>query len=941
MTDIITRGSSAPNVGSPEGPPPGFPPVPQVRERRSWPLPLAAPELAATALLLFAVRHFDGASLVRSVMFGGTAMVVRRVAASAWVSRDLSGPGLTVARRRARHAAVVVGLGFLAGAAVLAAAGAATPDVLGVALLGLASVPAILAALEHQAGRTCARRGRLVGGGAVGGAALISAGIAVVSFAPDGGAAVAVVAPLVALALGDIVGLLVAWHRPHSGPCHPIDRQPSSSPLPARPRPVAAAVATTAVIGAMHLLVLAGGLDWLNQSGGGANSGDLTLLAGLAVLGLLPFLAAGVVPALVIPGLTAGRRDAVVPALLLGAILSSGAILLVMAAPNRLLRLGDPRLGPLVAYFAVAMALLGLAQLLIHHRVAGGGAGTALFLSALAVGLQVALAAAGTGPAVEVAVDAALGGAAVLLVGLVVATAAAAAPFAFAIPAQEAAGGPRLVGPVLVGLTAAGLAVRLASFRPLWLNEAAAARLVDGSFSSMFSGGLSGDAHPPLHLVLAWMSQRAFGDSVLALRLPSLLAGTLLVPLLYLAGKQMYGRRTAVVAAAFGALAPPLVWFSTEAGVSAISGLLAVASVLGAHRAVRRGRVSDWVLLGLTEAALLWSHQLAFVHLAVLNVAVAVAVVRRCRQGCPRLALAGGVAIALAVVAAAAIPLVMARSGIGPPRMLPPLEYATRAAPSSGSSVFPILGTGVSALLGFHPTNVTSRLLALWPLGILAALLVLGRARSPRTAVLVSLAIAPFAALFAAQLLGVPRVPAFALGWAATAVPMLALLTGRAMSVLGGRWQRSRLLAVGLGVLLLGALADQALRVEPSRRFAVGPVVESVADKAGRGDLIAYEPAALGDLVRYRAKRVDTRPVAALAGPTAASTIAAHERIHVVAAFALGAGDKSVDRTVALVKQLSATRPLLEERGSEGAETKVWVFGPERAGTPPTEQEAP
>lgn len=937
MPEILTRGPSAQVARSPEDPPPGMPLVPQVRERRSWPLPLAAPELAATALLLFAVRHFEGASLVRLVTFAGTAMVIRRLAASAWVSRDLSGPGLLLARRRARNVAVVVALGFLAGSAVLAAAGASSLDVLGVALIGLVSVPAVLAALEHQAGRTCARRGRLAGVGAAGGAALLATGTAAVVFASgDGSEAAGLGGPLIAIAVGDLVGLLVAWHRPHAGPCHPIDRQPSSSPLPARPRPVAVAVATTAIVGAMHLLVLAGGLDWLSSSGGATSimssraSDDLTLLAGLAVLGLLPLLAAGVVPALVIPGLTAGRRDAVVPALLLGGTLSSGAILLIMAAPNLLLRLGDPRLGPLAAYFAVAMAVLGLAQLLIHHRVADGGARTALVLCLIALGVQLALAAAGTGPAVEVAVDAALGGAAVLLVGLLVATAAS-SPFAFAIPAHEAGGGPRLVGPTLVGLTAAGLALRLASFRTLWLNEAATARLVDGSFASMFSGGLSGDAHPPLHLVLAWMSQRAFGDSVLALRLPSLLAGTLLIPLLYLAGKQMYGRRTALVAAAVGALAPPLVWFSTEAGVTALSALLAVASVLGAHRAVRRGRLSDWVLLGLAEAALLWSHQLAFVHLAVLNVAVAMAVWRRCRQGCPKLPIAGGVAVAIAVVAAAAIPLLVARSGTGPPRMLPPLEYATSAAPSSGSSVFPILGTGVSALLGFHPTDVTSRLLALWPLGILAALLVLGRARSPRTAVLVSLAIAPFAALFAAQLLGVPRVPAFALGWAATAVPMLALLTGRAMSVLGRHWPRSRLLAVGLGVLLLGALADQVLRVEPSGRFAVGPIVERVASEAGRGDLIAYEPAALGDLVRYRAKGVATRPVAALDDAEAESTIAAHERIHVVAAFALGGGDDRVDRTVALVKRLSATRPLLDERGAEGAETKLWVFGPERA----------
>lgn len=901
--------------------------MPPVRERRSWPLPLAAPDLAATALLFLTVRELEGSPLVRAVALTGTAMVVRRIAASAWVSRDLSRPGLTLARRRAGRAAVALALGFLAVSAVLAAAGAAAADVVGVAILAVAGVPAVVAALEYQAGRACARRTRLAGAGAGAVSAMVGTGIAVAALAPAG-TVVASLAPLIALAVGDAVGLLVAWHRPHPGPCHPVDRGPSSTPLAARPRPVAAAGVTAALVGAMHLLVLAGGMGMLNARGVTDTSADLTLLAALAVIGLLPLLAAGVVPALVVPGLTAGRRDALVPALLLGATLSSASILLVLAAPNRLVALGDPRLSPLASYFAVAMAMLGLGQLLIHYRVAAGGARTALVLTLLATGVQVALAVSGTGPAVEVAVDAALGGAAVLIVGLIVATAAS-SPFAFALHEEEAGDGPRLLGPALVGLTAVGLVVRLASFRPFWLNEAATARMADGSFSSMLSGGLSGDAHPPLYLVLAWVTRQALGDSVFALRLPSLVAGTLLIPLLYVAGKQLYGRRTGLVAAAVGALAPPLVWFSTEAGVSALAALLGVASLITAHRAVRRARLSDWVLLGLAEAALLWSHQLAFVHLAVLNVAVAVAIWRRRPHGRPALPRAAGLATALALATAAAAPLLIARSGLGPPRMLPPLEFATRAAPSAGTSVFPILGSGLSALLGFHPADVTSRLLALWPLGILAALLVLGRARSPRSATLLALAVAPFAAMFGAQLLGVPRLPAFALGWAATALPMVALLLARAVSVLGGRWAQARLVAIALGALLLVSLADQTFRVQPSRRFAVSPVVSDVARQAGLRDLIAYEPVALGDLVRYRADGTDVRAVTTLDDDDAASVLAAHEKVHVVAAFALASGEESVDRTVALVKKLSATRPLLEERGAEGAETKVWVFGPE------------
>ncbi|HUR18117.1 MAG TPA: glycosyltransferase family 39 protein [Acidimicrobiales bacterium] len=869
-------------------------------------------------LLLFAVHRLEGAELVRAVALVGVMLIVRRASASAWMSRNLGGTGLHPARRQARRAALVTALALLAGAGVISLGrGDALVLAAGVAALAMATVPGVLAALEYQAARACARRAPLVGTGAAAAGALLVSGFALLLALP----AFAVLAPVIALALGDAAGLFVAWHRPHPGPCHALERQPSSTPLEARPRPVAGGVATVALVGVMQLLVLTGGLHW--PSG----TANLDLLASLAVLGLLPLIAAGTVPALVIPGLTAGRREAVVPGLLLGATLAGASILVVTAVPNRLVGLGDPRLAPLAPYFAVAMAMLGLSQLLIHHRVASGGTRTVLILTLLATGLHLALASTGTGPLAEVAVDAALGASAVLLVSLVVATAAA-APFAFTLPAEGSDVRLRLVGPTLIALTAAAVFVRLVSLRPVWLSEAATARLTEGSFSSMFSGGLNGDAHPPLYLALAWVSRRAFGDSALALRLPSLVAGTLLVPLLYVMGKQLYDRRTGLLAAMVAAFAPPLVWFSTQAGATAVAAVLAVASLLAAHRALRRGRLSDWALLGLSEGALMWAHQLAVVHLVVLNVVVAVVFLRRPRSSHGRLPAQAGWAAAMGVLVVIAAPLLVARSGLGPPRMLPPLEFATRAAPGAGTSVFPVLGTAMSALLGFHPADVNSRLLAMWPLGILAALLVLGRARSPRGAALLTLAGAPFAAMFAAQVLGFPRSPAFALGWAATALPMLALLAGRAVSVLGGPWPRARMLGVGVAALLLVCLADQAVRVRPRERFAVGPVIERVGHEAGAGDLVAYEPAALRDLVRYEAGAADARSVAAVDEERAALT--RHERVYVVAAFALGSGDAGVKRTVTLVKELSATRPLVQERGATDGQTKVWVFGPER-----------
>ena len=46
---------------------------------------------------------------------------------------------------------------------------------------------------------------------------------------------------------------------------------------------------------------------------------------------------------------------------------------------------------------------------------------------------------------------------------------------------------------------------------------------------------------------------KAFGDGELAVRIPSIIAGTLAIPALYLLGRELYDRRTGLVAAAFGA----------------------------------------------------------------------------------------------------------------------------------------------------------------------------------------------------------------------------------------------------------------------------------------------------------------------------------------------------------------------------------------------------
>ena len=94
----------------------------------------------------------------------------------------------------------------------------------------------------------------------------------------------------------------------------------------------------------------------------------------------------------------------------------------------------------------------------------------------------------------------------------------------------------------------------------------------------------------------------------LAMRAPSILAGTAMVPVLYLLGRELYDTRAATFAAALAAFAPFLVWYSQEARMYALFMLFAALAMLGQLRALRRGRARDWLLWGVARSLLLWTQ---------------------------------------------------------------------------------------------------------------------------------------------------------------------------------------------------------------------------------------------------------------------------------------------------------------------------------------------
>ncbi len=125
-----------------------------------------------------------------------------------------------------------------------------------------------------------------------------------------------------------------------------------------------------------------------------------------------------------------------------------------------------------------------------------------------------------------------------------------------------------------------------------------------------------GENTPPLYFVFAWASAK-LGDPTVLIRLPSLLLGTALVPLVYLLGQRMVGRVTGLVAAALTAASPQAVYFSTEARPYATLMFLIALSTLMLLVAIEKRRPIWWIIFSLASIAALYTHYTALPVLLV------------------------------------------------------------------------------------------------------------------------------------------------------------------------------------------------------------------------------------------------------------------------------------------------------------------------------------
>ena len=410
----------------------------------------------------------------------------------------------------------------------------------------------------------------------------------------------------------------------------------------------------------------------------------------------------------------------------------------------------------------------------------------------------------------------------------------------------------------VLGLMVLGAVLRLAITRGLWLDEAISVEQAQLAPDALIQDLADGDRHPPLHHLVLWATVRLLGDGDLAVRIPSIVAGVLLIPAMYALGAELHDRRTGFVAALLGAIAPLLVWYSQEARGYVFVALFGTLVVLAAARALRRGAWRDWLLLAAASALAVWTHWFAVLLLAatyaLLAGAIGARVVKRRPQARRML---GRFAVSSLLLAVQLVPLGLLAAaqiratGTGG-------GFAGADATGEGVTFYTVVSNASWALLGFHAERVTDLLPAVWPLLMLATVLGLGRGLGRRTAFLLWCTLAPLVAL---GVLAATNPSLFEIRYAIAAVPLIFVLLAR-LAVGTPRTGTGRIVLTGTIVLVLGvALADQQLNPANERRYDNREALARAEAVLGPRDVLLYAPGELRSVIDHYAPDVRARPL--------------------------------------------------------------------------------
>jgi len=257
-----------------------------------------------------------------------------------------------------------------------------------------------------------------------------------------------------------------------------------------------------------------------------------------------------------------------------------------------------------------------------------------------------------------------------------------------------------------------------------WNDEGNSARIAERTLDLILEGA-AGDIHPPGYYLLLHYWRGLFGQSEFALRSLSAFCGVLTVAFTYVLGRRLLGTATGLGGAFLAALSPLAVYYSQEARMYALLGLLSAASTYLAIRnpqlvlspvevsAIRNPQFAAYILI---TAASLYTHYAFPFVLLVHNTIFGLGWLAVARQSAHRwrwLALWAGIQAAVIVLYLPWLPIALGSvagwSAAGRAYELGPALLDVLRVLSVGitlpveEAIAPLVGAGLLLLAGLWP----------------------------------------------------------------------------------------------------------------------------------------------------------------------------------------------------------------------------------------------
>jgi mannosyltransferase len=418
---------------------------------------------------------------------------------------------------------------------------------------------------------------------------------------------------------------------------------------------------------------------------------------------------------------------------------------------------------------------------------------------------------------------------------------------------------PRLWRPLLISLILLAFALRihqLDSFS-FWQDEGLTTLRSGYSVGEILSNritiqeGITKDTHPPAYYLLAHFGQGLLGTSDFSYRFISVLAGVLLVPLLFQLGRRMNGPAVGMLAALVAAVNPLQVWYAQEARMYTLLVLLGAAATYVLWRALTLPRLSSTSLIArmamyfLLAGLAFYTHYTAIFLLAIQSLFWVWLLWRR---GLRMLII--GAAVAGLLVALPMIPATI-------PRLFTGAETAYNYVPPWIMLQDVVHGFGQGITSHFDQAGIK-----LLDLGILILLLIglLGaqKINTDRRLSRVFLLVYLFAAVFGLMIGSLLKPMYLGVRHIIIGSPAFILLAARGVTALPRRPYHLPQLAA-LALLLSGSFIS-LLNLYYDPTFAkddARALVQHIESRAGENDIVVYNNAILLPLHDHYSRRDD------------------------------------------------------------------------------------